>query len=104
MTEKAEALIAEMRERAEHPATGSNVAQCLREGARALEEANARLAAQPVLDERKVAEQLGCHEPIFRDGQYAGRCICGHEHPSYSGWRLHRTRALCEAAKRGELT
>lgn len=61
------------------------------------------LAAQPVLDPVKVAEVLNRHEPIFKDGLYAGRCICGFEHPSYSGWRLHRSGALCEAYKEGKL-
>lgn len=62
MTEKTEDLIAEMRERAEHPATGSNVAQCLREGAQALEEANARLAALTTgqeIDPPSVREAIG---------------------------------------------
>lgn len=36
MTEKTEDLIAEMRERAERPSTGSNTAQCMREAADAL--------------------------------------------------------------------
>lgn len=56
------------------------------------------------LDPVKVAEVLNRHEPIFKDGQYAGRCVCGFEHPSYSGWRLHRSGAICEAHKEGKLT
>lgn len=55
------------------------------------------------LDPVKVAEVLNRHEPIFKDGLYAGRCICGFEHPIYSGWRLHRSGALCEAYTEGKL-
>lgn len=63
-----------------------------------------RNALAAPLDPVKVAEVLNRHEPIFKDGLYAGRCVCGFEHPSYSRWRLHRSGALCEAAKRGELS
>lgn len=70
MTEKTEDLIAEMRERAEHPATGSNVAQCLREGARALEEANARLAALSAPQEGDAREAIEA-EATRRWGTFA---------------------------------
>ncbi len=49
------ALIAEARSRAEHPAPGSNVAQCLRECAGALEAAG---NAPVQVDEAKLAEVI----------------------------------------------
>lgn len=51
MTGNAEELIAELRERAKHPATGSNVAQCMREAAD-------RLAALTTPQEGDVRERL----------------------------------------------
>ena len=74
------------------------------------------LAAQPVLDPEKVAEVLRGH--ILGDpygGTASGAacdCSCGAESYSGDGSRSHarnlaqkhQARALCEAAKRGELS
>lgn len=66
----------------------------------------AALAAQPVLDESKMAEELMGHE-----FNALGQCNCGYATPDYgSGNRLrieekrHFANVLCEAAKRGELS
>lgn len=79
-------------------AAGFEIKKAFRDSARAALVAAAPIP-QPVLDPEKVAEVLGAHQCSYGD------CHCGWA-PTIGDDALpnHQARALCEAAKLGELT
>lgn len=62
------------------------------------------LAAQPVLDPEKVQRFMIRHSEAASATGGDAACACDRTWRDYREHAEHKARALCEAAKRGELT